>query len=389
MSKIQKRGFTLIELLVVMGILGVLMATTILVINPAEYLARARDTQRASDLNTLVTAINLYIVNGHNLLNTITPNDCYYSAANGFLTIDDSGFCAVGTPVSANSRAIDGTGWLPINFSVDNNSPISVLPVDPSNNTMYYETYVEGSSPVVRLFPYAYAYTAPSGTSTYKYYYTYGFVASANGTYKLVAKLEAKASADKMVNDGGISNDFFEMGSDTSLQLEPGMAPPATTTTTAPSVPKYIFVTNGTWNGNLGGLAGADAKCQTAASNAGLSGDYMALITDSDTYLTDRLIGNNSYILFDNTLVANNPNELTSSAIQAAVNRSDLDEVLNTSVWTGSDAWGDPESTCSNWTSANAEVSANAGLSSANNGTWLDNGTAACNLSKSLYCVEE
>ncbi|MFZ2414472.1 MAG: prepilin-type N-terminal cleavage/methylation domain-containing protein, partial [Minisyncoccia bacterium] len=40
----NKKGFTLIELLVVMGILGILMAVTILVINPAEYLRRSRDT---------------------------------------------------------------------------------------------------------------------------------------------------------------------------------------------------------------------------------------------------------------------------------------------------------------------------------------------------------
>ena len=31
---------------------------------------------------------------------------------------------------------------------------------------------------------------------------------------------------------------------------------------------KRVFVTNGVWDGNLGGLAGADAKCQASATGA-------------------------------------------------------------------------------------------------------------------------
>ena len=65
-----------------------------------------------------------------------------------------------------------------------------------------------------------------------------------------------------------------------------------TTTTTSPTptvnTNKYIFVTVATYNGNLGGISGADTKCQTEKTNnfAGLPGnaeDYKAFIVDGTT----------------------------------------------------------------------------------------------------------
>ena len=44
-----------------------------------------------------------------------------------------------------------------------------------------------------------------------------------------------------------------------------------------------VFLTSETYNGNLGGVAGADAKCQTLANNAKLPGTYYAWISDSES----------------------------------------------------------------------------------------------------------
>lgn len=46
---------------------------------------------------------------------------------------------------------------------------------------------------------------------------------------------------------------------------------------------KRVFVTSTSYNGNLGGLAGADAKCNTRAAAAGLSGTYKAFLAGSSS----------------------------------------------------------------------------------------------------------
>ena len=61
MKKIRNnfvRGFTLIELLVVIAIIGILSG--IVLVNLRSSQTKARDARRMSDVNALVTALNLY-----------------------------------------------------------------------------------------------------------------------------------------------------------------------------------------------------------------------------------------------------------------------------------------------------------------------------------------
>jgi prepilin-type N-terminal cleavage/methylation domain-containing protein len=52
-----KSGFTLIEILVVIGIIAVLAAIVIIAINPARQFAQARESQRVSNVDSLLDAI--------------------------------------------------------------------------------------------------------------------------------------------------------------------------------------------------------------------------------------------------------------------------------------------------------------------------------------------
>ena len=66
LSALRKtRGFTLIELLVVIGILAVLLAITLVAINPAKQFAQANDTQRQSDVNAILNAVNQYMADNN------------------------------------------------------------------------------------------------------------------------------------------------------------------------------------------------------------------------------------------------------------------------------------------------------------------------------------
>lgn len=58
----NRKGFTLIELLVVIGILAVLLAITLIAVNPGQQLQQADDTKRKADVNALLSAVNQYMV---------------------------------------------------------------------------------------------------------------------------------------------------------------------------------------------------------------------------------------------------------------------------------------------------------------------------------------
>jgi prepilin-type N-terminal cleavage/methylation domain-containing protein len=66
----ERRGFTLIELLVVIGILAVLLAITLIAINPARQFSQANNTKRSSDVNAILNAVGQYMADNRGALPT-------------------------------------------------------------------------------------------------------------------------------------------------------------------------------------------------------------------------------------------------------------------------------------------------------------------------------
>ena len=64
-SSNNQKGFTLIELLVVIGILAILLAITLIAINPARQFSQANNTQRRSDVNAILNAIHQYMADNN------------------------------------------------------------------------------------------------------------------------------------------------------------------------------------------------------------------------------------------------------------------------------------------------------------------------------------
>jgi len=183
----MKKGFTLIELLIVIAILAVLAGIVIVALNPAELLKQARDGKRMGDLDSLVTALNLY------LTDVSSPNLC--GSASGCL---DGGVCTVSTTlaifntnsggaavvcgIASSTTKVDSTGWVDVNFgSISGGSPLAVLPLDPTDSD--------------------------------KYLYAYKATTSPNLYFELNARLESIKHRAKMETDGGNQNtcsDYLE-----------------------------------------------------------------------------------------------------------------------------------------------------------------------------------
>lgn len=135
MKTLRLRGFTLIELLVVIGILAVLLAITLVAINPQKQFQQANDTQRQSDVNAILSAINQYAVDqkgqlpagitasetaisdtGVDLCSTLVPE---YIAA---LPTDPTG-STLGAPITNCAAAYD-TGYT---VSTSGNNRVTVF----------------------------------------------------------------------------------------------------------------------------------------------------------------------------------------------------------------------------------------------------------------------
>ena len=65
----KEKGLTLIELLIVIGILAILMAGIIVAVNPARQFSQARDVQRLSNLQAILSAITQNMVDNRGTFN--------------------------------------------------------------------------------------------------------------------------------------------------------------------------------------------------------------------------------------------------------------------------------------------------------------------------------
>jgi hypothetical protein len=94
---------------------------------------------------------------------------------------------------------------------------------------------------------------------------------------------------------------------------------------------KIVFVTSKRYDGNLEGLAGADAKCQELADDEGLPGQYKAWLSDNMFSPINRFtMGRKNYRLVDGTIVASNFQQLLTLDLQNPINRTEKGKKLLT-----------------------------------------------------------
>ena len=161
-----------------------------------------------------------------------------------------------------------------------------------------------------------------------------------------------------------------------------------------------IFVTSTSYDGNLGGISGADSTCATHASNAGLIRTYKAVLSDSTSDIVNNLQVSGSVYIFSNSstreLVASAASDLWNTDTQDLLNSIQYDEQYNSlssiTPWTGSDSDGTVALTgnhCTNWSANGSGVSGQVGSATDVDDRWLEGSSITCDNQHPLICISE
>jgi hypothetical protein len=146
------------------------------------------------------------------------------------------------------------------------------------------------------------------------------------------------------------------------------------------------FVTSTTYDGDLGGAAGADARCQVRAAAGGLAGTYRAWITDypdlsrtSNNWPPDPV-----FELVNGVQFASSFNALNNGTHSPAFTLDEFGSPASGRAWTGVQGFD-----CNLWTTNGAGTLGTSGNVGSGAGWQAGGGNQPCNNSYHLYCFEQ
>lgn len=216
-------------------------------------------------------------------------------------------------------------------------------------------------------------------------------------------------SMDAAVADAGAVNSR-DAGVDAGVAMDAGVADAGGVSSMDAGVIgdyRRVFVTSTTYSGNLGGLPGADAKCQTRAQAAGLSGTYKAWLSTADpngSPATRFARATVPYRLVNGVLIANDWSDLVDGRLSAPIDRTELGTpppptaapcttttpqavVFTATRVTGEALPAGVDQTCAAWTSGTGLASF--GSTGTNLAPWTAGCSGGCSFVAALFCFEQ
>jgi hypothetical protein len=185
---------------------------------------------------------------------------------------------------------------------------------------------------------------------------------------------------------GSSSDSAPTMTSTTEDTLETGSTGTATF--------RQVFLTSAVFGAKLGGLEGADAKCQAAAELAGVEGTFRAWISTPTTSPMANFVQSSvPYVRIDGVEIAANWLDLIDGELAAPLEVDEWGNVQNNgdcgNVWTNTLRDGSPhdEDACTGWTSL--QDAALLGRSDITNYFWTEGCVQDCLKQYHLFCVQQ
>ena len=154
----------------------------------------------------------------------------------------------------------------------------------------------------------------------------------------------------------------------------------------APLPANIVFITANIYNGALGGISGANAKCQLEAMTNGVEGEFVALIADNNqNYIGGLGTASRGWTTRSGTIVADMPTDFLNGEILHPITELADGKPLSstTALWTGSYATGEIGPNCTGWSSTGATgLVGDAELDKAGVGA-----AAGCDVERHLLCA--
>ena len=155
---------------------------------------------------------------------------------------------------------------------------------------------------------------------------------------------------------------------------------------------RIVFASSGSYNGNLGGLIGADALCNAlaAAATTPLTGTFKAWLSDSVSSPSTSFTQTAMFVLVNGTAIANNWADLIDGSLLSPINRDESGNFVLSSLgsWTGTNTNGTASAArCNNWTEPLA-LTGSGGLFVADS-RWTAAGSSKCGTLRHIYCFQQ
>jgi hypothetical protein len=158
---------------------------------------------------------------------------------------------------------------------------------------------------------------------------------------------------------------------------------------------RVVFVTSGTFTGNLGGTLGADLECQRLADGkvvhpAVKGRSFRAWVSTAGASAATRMPhGTQPYKTPSGQVIATGWTDLTDGNLVNGIREDEMGVQQNGSTWTGTATDGATAlSTCLDWTSSDGVNKGQRGNIGGNGAGWTNAVPADCNQVNRLYCFE-